>query len=77
MLSYIHEFQVLTCKSLQEERRLARQVDEMVAIERSRWDSFDESSPAPPSGKVTFIKIKCQSDPYGRVKVIFLRHKRC
>ena len=54
----MHQLQVFTCKSLQEERRLARQVDEMVAIERSRWDSFDESGPTPPSGKVTFIKIQ-------------------
>ena len=47
-------FSVTTCKSLQEERRLARQADEMVAIERSRCDSLDASTPARPSGKVTW-----------------------
>ena len=46
-----------TCKSLQEERRLARQADEMVAMERSRWDSLDESIPARPNGKVTWESV--------------------
>ena len=51
----LFKFSDITCKSLHEERRLARQADEMVAKERSRCDNFDESIPPRLSGKVTWL----------------------